>query len=486
MTGFPRYRNICISSIAAFASFIIHYLYFSSVQFPVGGDAYVYLVQIRSLIEDHRLHYADLSLVYPLFAAIYLLVKNYIASYVFGISFLCAFFTFSVFSFSRKSTFLSMLPLMLWSILSPSVMFIASQFPKNFLALSFFILMIAALRAQKKFPFIIFFICSLITHRLSAIMSLGFCAIHILFKKRKRSFIIAALAGAAALLTVLSFLPGTLHPLDAERFKGLLSSDAQFAPFSFLSIIGIDTIHPIFAGEIILSFIIIVSIVIITVVRKSERIPSYIFPTTVICIAPLFPFFIFNTQAAIYRLYFSSVILSFLFLPYIFRSSVRQIIITSIIITGAGIFCLFTQRPQAYSPPYPVYRNIAAECGRILNRENPELIIAHRPLAETIDYYEKRDALAWKPETRFNRKRVWRIVYDIELDEIKDKLPEGMRNSTFIKPLSARYILAREDAWEIFSAAVSAEKNGDRYERTFSEYNPFRVRPAFMTRGHSE
>ena len=47
----------------------------SKSNYPIGTDSYVYLVQTRSLIENHSLHYKDVSLIYPFYGIIYYFVQ---------------------------------------------------------------------------------------------------------------------------------------------------------------------------------------------------------------------------------------------------------------------------------------------------------------------------------------------------------------------------------------------------------------------------
>jgi len=154
----------------------------------------------------------------------------------------------------------------------------------------------------------------------------------------------------------------------------------------------------------------------------------------------------------------------------------------AVIIISSGILYLVTEKADRYDPPYALYENLSRKINQSLNKEKPELIIAHRPLAETIDYMLRVDTLAWQPESRFDRRRVWRVVKGVDIWEIERTL--GSYDTKLARILSAQYILVREDLWEKFAQANARTENEDLQKRILSDDNPHRVRPEFVTRSH--
>jgi hypothetical protein len=449
---------------------------------PSGSDGYIYLVQIRSIIEEHRMHYPDISLIYPWFTAIALFTKNYLLAYKIGIAAMTSLMTVGVFLFlkrSRKHAFL----VSLWISLSPSVLFFASQFPKNFLAVAFFILMLVSFRARNIPVFLLFFAAAFVTHRMTASLTLIFLLSYILVSRKKIWIILLIITAGAAVLALLSFFPGTLHVSDLARLQGFITPSPQFAPFSFISLAGSENLHPILVAEIILSFAVAVSCVIRAGGSLAHKNPLPKMNTALLlCILlPYIPFLTFDAQGVAYRFFLAGVPLSFLLIPYAFRirRAVPLIILANIMIFS-GVLYLVTEKTDRYDPPYALYENLSRRIHDSIGKEKPELIIAHRPFAETIDYTLRADTLAWKPETRFDRRNVWRVAKGIELWEVERALAGYDRR--LAKVLSAQYILVREDLWEKFVAASVKSEIEDLRGRILSDENPFKMRPEFVTR----
>jgi hypothetical protein len=478
----PPYHEYAVLAFLCGAAFAVRQFLMLQSAYPPGSDAYIYLVQVRSIIEEHRMHYADISLIYPYFTALSYSIHNYITAYITGISLLTSLFTFACFLFTRRSGRAAAIFIAVWSVFSPLVFFAASQYPKNFLALCFFIFMMWALRSRRLFLFILFFVFALTTHRMTAVLSLFFCFCYLVIQKRRPQIIVRTLIGGAVLCVVLSLLPGTLHISDLDRFKGIIASSLQFAPLSFINLSGESGLHPLFIFELFLSFALVCATLVIYVQRYRKRpLPSWVLCLLPVACIPLLPFLHFDAQGPVYRLYIFTLPLTFLFIAPIFRIGMRTGIIASCIVSIFGAVYLVTEYPQRFDPPYALYKSLSLTAGSLLAKDDCELIVAHRPFAETADYYLQRDTLAWKPEDSFNKKKVWRIAYFVDKWEIDSVVGSTASNGT-VRPLSAQYILVREDIWDSFINGLRNAQNPDLSARALSAFNPSEIRPRFITR----
>jgi hypothetical protein len=477
------YREYVVLALLCYAAFAVRQFLLRQSAFPPGSDAYIYLVQVHSIIEEHRMHYADISLIYPYFTAISLIIRDYITAYITGISLLTALFTFACFLFTRRSGRVAAFFIAVWSVFSPLVFFAASQYPKNFLALCFFIFMMWALRSRRIFLFILFFMCALTTHRMTAVLSLFFCFSYLIVQKRRPQIIVRTLIGGTVICILLSFLPGTLHISDLDRFKGIIASSLQFAPLTFINMSAESGLHPLFIFELFLSFVLVCAALVIGVQRYKKRpMPSWVLCLLPITCIPLLPFLHFDAQGPVYRLYLFTLPLTFLFIAPIFRMGIRTGIIASLVVSAFGGLYVITEYPQRSDPPYALYASLAKSAGVMLSNEKCELIVAHRPFAETADYYLRRDTLAWKPENSFNKNNVWRIAHSVEKWEIDSVIGPSLAAHDTVWQLSAQYILIREDVWDKFIAGLSNARNPDLSARALSAFNPSEIRPKFITR----
>jgi hypothetical protein len=325
---------------------------------------------------------------------------------------------------------------------------------------------------------IVFFSAAFVTHRMTSVLTLIFLLSYILVSRKKIWIILLIIIASTALLAFLSFFPGTLHTSDLARLQGLISSSPQFAPLSFITLVGTGNLHPLLMIETMVSF----GIIIACIFRAGESLAgknplSKMNTALFICLLLSYiPFFTFDPQGITYRFYLAGIPLSFLLAPMAFRIRRPAVFIAlAVIIIFSGILYLVTEKADRYDPPYALYENLSRKINQSLNKEKPELIIAHRPLAETIDYMLRVDTLAWQPESRFDRRRVWRVVKGVDIWEIERTL--GSYDTKLARILSAQYILVREDLWEKFAQANARTENEDLQKRILSDDNPHRVRP---------
>ncbi len=132
--------------------------------------------------------------------------------------------------------------------------------------------------------------------------------------------------------------------------------------------------------------------------------------------------------------------------------------------------------PQV-TPPYAHYRKLIEAMSRPL----PELLIAHTGINFFYDHLTGHEALAWAPEADLDRTKIMRLAWGIRVGEWLAYAPER-EDVPRPKVLDGEYTLVREDVWEQFVAAASAEDNDDLQARIRSWHNPLKLRPSSLRR----
>lgn len=141
--------------------------------------------------------------------------------------------------------------------------------------------------------------------------------------------------------------------------------------------------------------------------------------------------------------------------------------------------------PRAIDPDFASYRQVSEELG---DEEIP-MLIAHKGLVFFYKYRWLREAFPYEPERHWDKTRIWRLAYGITPDEFFHHLPNTCTwDSGFLKALAAPgYILIREDCWFQFREKLSKLEDPDLYERAWeSSFNPAKSRPAFLYPKHSQ
>ena len=101
-----------------------------------------------------------------------------------------------------------------------------------------------------------------------------------------------------------------------------------------------------------------------------------------------------------------------------------------------------------FDPPYKFYEKISQKTESFLKDKKVSLLVAHKPLAEMMDYTISREVLPWNPEDYFDKRTTWRIAHEIEIWEIRSVFQEVTDDNVY--QLSPRYIVINENIWDKF------------------------------------
>lgn len=497
---------------------------------PSGWDGYYYLVQMQALRTTGEMHSPESSLVWPLLMLARAVSGDDVTSWR-----ICAVLFKTLFVLSVFTLTLSMLrtnrsggdPAAIHTALlagalsaaSPSLGYFFTQFPKNLLGFSLFLLFAASLIGIHRAPeagerrptgsrmlphlagALLLFLAAFFTHRFSAVLSLGFLLLYLAPSVRRlpRSLLLILPAGVIAVLALSHLLPLTVSYRDMERVTGDLSWSPIFVPVSFLGAFGSGRLTTVWIGEIVLAGILPILTGILLPFRRfpgSSQPDRGFAVMTLVALTGLLPFLRFSLTGLSYRLFFGTLLLlPLLCVPWIHAGVLRVIpdgkasraagrkAVPAAVFLALIATSLHTGRSysrELHDPPYPFYDELAADAMDALSGSDCELIVAHAALAELITYRYGVDALPWAPEDSFPRERVWRITAGILRDEVSLYLGPATSDSFFI-PLGRDYALMREDHWEEFLLEITDEPV--MLEAVEGDWrNPLVRRPAYLRR----
>lgn len=438
---------------------------------PLGPDAYAYLKQIAVFFETGHLHYHDLSLIYPILIFITWMTHSpEVALKVFQTG-AALFFavTMAWISFRKYKNILLTLSIGTYCLLSPAIYFVNIQFPKQFLAIIFFILFLFSFNHEKlKKISLGWAIATIITHRLTAgLIFIG--GIYYFFKarliklKKYQLFL-----GGLVFLILLQLFPGAIHISDIGRFKNLFASQLNlpliFFPFTYW--------HKSFV--LMMDQIFLLTLLIFVAVQKiKQRQPLFLFLTFFL----LFPFFNLNVLEPIYRLYLTLLLL----IPFLLVMEVKNTAGALKLILGWSVLLIFLfafhYESRVFDPPYRKYENLTQKIQPLLQKHKPDLLIVHKPFNEVISYRLKHDAMAWLPE--YSATNVLRISFGITQNEFKYYLKE---KTAQIIMLDQSYALLPEILWQDFVQRVVKANDQDLLFWIHSDQNPYKIRPQYLQR----
>ena len=476
-----KYFSFLFVFVLGLLSFYFRYLAFSQTDYVNGWDGYFYLIQLRSWMETGTMHSPDASMIYPLMAAINLLVEDYLLTYKLTAAILTSIFGTLVFFLSKNwsgSVYLAIL-LASFSLFSPQLTYFAAQYPKNLLGMVFLLSFFLSLGSKWKILSLVFLVFNYFGHRLSFGMALLFALVYLLRQKLTfRQLLVVGLSIAVIVLLGFS-LPGLLHWSDLGRLEGILSSELHFSPYSFIQEFGKNRLSWFWFLEIGLASVSFFTAVLF--VLKKEKNINY-FAIISLCAILLFPFLKWSLTSFSYRFFLVFVLISPLLFNFYFpkgKTWNKVYLILAIFFLGTSFYSYTSYNPSLHDPNYAKYEKITQGAIAALKSHKPELIIAHNSLAEYFTFTTKIDAMPWLPEYEIAPTALWRIAAGVRAPLIEYYLSEKEKTNTF--RLALRYYLIREDTWQKMLATIK-EEDLALYQELFNWRNPHRIRPNFLLR----
>ena len=389
--------NLLIWSAAALLFFLSFFLRLTSLQqtnFANGWDAYFYLIQIKSWVEEGAMHSSDSSLIYPFLRVTCWLSGDYVLGLKLASAFLSSLFVIFVFIFGKKQMSLaSAFLLATYFLWSPHLTWFSAQYPKNLLGINLLILFFISFEIRFWWISALLLVANYFGHRMTFILSGIYFFIYFAGKMIPRflRFLSSTISIFGVLIffvsTVLFFLflapqfSGTLSFFDLERIGEALAQQPHFSPLSFYHEYNDNHRLSFFwKMEIGLSVIFYLVGVVLFFFKKIKLEPLAFF---VLCSLLIFPFLEWSLTSMSFRF-----VLIFVLLTPIFVLSQRVTLsnsltlIASILLSFSSFFSWKSYQPKIHDAPYEKYAKVTQKTFDFLKNKNPELVIAHNALAE--------------------------------------------------------------------------------------------------------
>lgn len=484
MTSVRFIKAIILPVILVALSFILRLIALMQTDYGNGWDAYFYLIQIKALITGGSMHSNDVSIIYPYLFLIKLMTPDYVLAYKYAIALISGFYILSWYYLAKeiaieKNNITNALLISAYVLFSPTITYMASQFPKNLLGLVLLNFFLLFWLKDKKWAIVLFFVLTFFTHRLTAGIICIFIVFHLV---SKRKFL--WMTTIAIVLILLSLLmPGLINFYDIERFKGVFSMTPQFAPVSFIKLFSIEKISYYWMIEILVSFLtVIISIFIIYRQNLKTNLKKFYFIIIIICIILIFPFYKFDINGPAFRFFLSFLCIAPVFILFMMEKLNRPVKIALICILFIGsLFSYQTYSPEKYDPPYQTYSKITEKALSLLKNKSFDIIVAHKGLAEYFTFTTGIDALPWQPESKYTIDKTWRITSGISLNDFKYYFKEDLNDS--IKKIGIDYFLVSEIWWQKFINKVKKSDDLDLLKTIYSDKNPYKIRPDYLMKG---
>lgn len=471
--------------IPLFVFILVYWAYFLRLAdsiYPSGWDAYFYLIQVKAIVEEGEMHSPDYSPVYLLLKWIYYLCGNYELAFQHlcaGLGALFACFA-STLSFRISKNSLLSLCIGIWCFASPSLAFFAANFPKNLLGIDFLLLLFVTTLGKNPISGSIAFFLTAIGHRMTAGLGLLFIGFRFI---SLRNLLLIVLVGGI-LFTLSLVIPGLLHFSDLQRFGSSFSAIPQLPHLSFTNLLSLIETQPVWVVEILISLLLWIWTVFSLVVRPLNLGEHYRWYRGIFLLSLIlfFPFLTIDVTSMGYRFFLTGILLTPVFLlGFLHHNGLPKRILGFGLLLVLAAWGLRTIDTQQFDPDYSRYATISERVALNFAREKPELIIAHKGLAEVITFKTGIDALPWLPEYEIAPDRLYRIASEVSDFEIEAVLKRSLGPKTM--KLGIFYLLLPESDWQEFVDRVESRGTDEELlERIHQWQNPMEIRPAFLLR----
>ncbi len=462
--------------------YLAHFLRLSGSSYPSGWDAYFYLIQVKALIEEGAMHSPDASPIYVLLKWLYFICGDYEIAFQHLCAGLAGIFSFFLCALALRLSQNTLIGICLglWCLASPSLAFFAANFPKNLLGVDFLLLLFFFSLGRGWVGSALAFLFTALSHRMTAGLGFLFMGFRIL-NLRTLLFVLLGLAG---ILLVSLALPGLLHFSDLQRFEGSLDTNPQLPHLVFIQLLDLTHTQPIWVVEIVLSALLWFWALVTLIFRGNAYGEQFRFYRSLflLCIVLFFPFLVVNVTSMGYRFFLTGMLIIPIFLVAVLdQAGWLARFCGAVFLVVFSVWGMKTIDTAQYDPDYEKYDWIVEQITVQFSGEDPELVIAHKGLAEVITYQTGIDALPWLPEYNIPPSQLYRIASEVSEFEIEAILnrPLGPKS----RQLGISYLLLPEADWQEFVAQV--EENGqdeELLERIYQWQNPMEIRPSYLLR----
>ena len=472
-----------VALIGFFASFFIRFIALNQTLFANGWDTYFYLIQIQSLIDTGSMHSQEWTLLYPLLYVLSLLFEYVIAIKLLA-SLLAAFFTLSVLliAYQHSESILAVVFVISLTLFSPELTYFAAQWPKNLLGIDLLLFMFLFLTKEHFKWALVFLVLGLFGHRLTAILGILLFSGWYLFSYFNAKIITLGFITIMTGLLIVNLLPGLFSIYDIQRLSNLFNTSLIISPLEFMHLLGSSKVPTYWQFELwvfYFQFILLGAYAIYTLINKKVNKGQFLLFLLLLLL--WLPMYKFTLDGAAYRFFHTGALLALLIPVFSLKALLKTkhsnmgLMILSSVYIFFSFFSYKNYSPLRHDPPYKLYSNLTKKVkSQWEGNAKPELIIAHKSLAEYITFTTRIDAMPWLPEYKVEEGVLYRIGY-FPLKQLA-KFYLGNR-LIFLK---GNYGYLKETDWNYFLEQLKNNETEDVIEFHMDWKNPSRIRPSFL------
>ncbi|WP_258102193.1 hypothetical protein [Marinoscillum pacificum] len=454
-------------------SFSFRFWTYNQSSYANGWDAYFYIVQIKSYIEEGSMHSSRVSLFYPLLLAVQFLNGNYELTYKMASSILVGGFSLQLFrtakSLAPESNFYYLIGA--YTLFSPQLTYFGAQFAKNLMGVVFFLLLVEYAVRSRWFRVLVIGVMNLFVHKMTAGLSIVFTPIIALKDHIKGVLWKYVLITVLVLIVTFVVFPQLIVeiPLISSRF-----GSPNLAGIKFIESIQ-ESITLEWKIEIISIYVLFSLAIIKVIYSKSVSLIWYVL--LLLLLGLTFPLLEWSVLGLSYRLLMVFLILCpILIACFPLKIEKKSLVILCSFLTSGGIYSSINYPYDKLDPPYATYDYLTKKVERL--DLSPELIIMHKALAEYYTFKTGKDAIPWVPEYDIPVEALWRVGYGISAKELA-YFAEIDDSSGLVYELSPSYILASEEVWQRAMSQIQQE-DSEFLEHLMTWRNPHEIRPAYL------
>lgn len=461
MTLNNKYFMILGAGILFLLSFLLRWWSYTQTEFANGWDSYFYLDQLKSLIETGKLHSFKISALYPILYTIHLLSNDYVLTYkICACLFVSTFVLISTILVWRNTNnfWLTML-VGSFFLFSGHLTFFGAQYLKNMLALNFLLLLFLSFSNKKWGVTILFLISCLLTHKVIGLIALVFLSYCFLIKYLK-----LILADYIKLpLLVIGTWGGILLLMLNTSFSAELNFSPIFLPFKLFNQYSLD-LGPFWKIE----FVFVSLLFIALVFYRRKKLDNVLLSILGVIFFLCFPFLKWDLQGISLRFSLLFLLLAPLIVLLLKKINKFILIAFSLLFFTVSFWSWKTYNPATQDPNYAFYKTLSERIEPQLKILKPELVIAHKSLAEYLSFTLNQDVLPWAIPDKKISDKTWRLGYGLSKQSLNFYQVEAIS-------LPGQYFLIKEINWNVLMLNLKQTAPGT-YKQLYNWRNPYKVR----------
>lgn len=473
-------------AVTVFAAAILLFQQFSD-KYLRGFDAYYYALQGDWWHSTGDVRIPDSSFIHRVTGLLQFNGVDAETALRLWISISVLLFLLTVVLLLRKCTSKSLILLFFgFAMISPSILFIAVEFPKTFSFMIVFNLWFLFVEKDRVniLALIPLMFIAVLCHKIAIIFALiVFLAVLIPEIFKKTDFIkirVPLLFLSLGVLVSLYFLfiKDHVNTADLARFNGM-----NLTP-GIISLL----FRPNLPLSIKIEFIAVFIAVVLLVISYKPGLKRFVLPILLLLtvFVPAFGKEVFNIGERFALLFPYLMFLSvyYVFKDAEFRALGRMLSVSIIaLVLVAGVFRLYYSYPEKINPPYTDYDEII----ETISGRNIRMLIIHRGMHFYYKYKTKGNAFSFEPEPFWDKTKIWRVVYGVTPEELYVYMPKQYDwGKDFVEILPVKpYTLIREDYYEKMRDNIKEEENEALYGLLWKNtMNPSQKRPVFLYDKH--